>query len=145
MKKRKFLALLLAAVLCVSLLAGCGSKAGTSTSAGSAGSAAGSGEATEGKVLNFWVWNDELRSRVNQFYPGVQSVAADLSTTTLKNGVTIKWTVNPNQDNNYQNKLDEALLNQNSAGQDDKIDMQRAHSRSAASFSCTMPGTSSQT
>lgn len=123
MKKRKFLALLLAAVLCVSLLAGCGSQAGTSTSAGSAGSAAGSGEATEGKVLNFWVWNDELRSRVNQFYPGVQSVADDLSTTTLKNGVTIKWTVNPNQDNNYQNKLDEALLNQNSAAPDDKIDM----------------------
>ena len=28
------------------------------------------------------------------------------------NGVTVKWTINPNDNNNYQNKLDEALLKQ---------------------------------
>lgn len=119
MNIRKFTALLLAAVLCIALLAGCGTKTEPQASA----SPEATSTVSEGTVLNFWIWNDELRSRVNQFYPGVESIAEDLSTTTLKNGVTIKWTVNPNQDNNYQNKLDEALLAQDSAAQDDKIDM----------------------
>ena len=48
---------------------------------------------------------------------------ADKSTTTLDNGVTVKWTINPNDNNNYQNKLDEALLKQDSAAADDKIDI----------------------
>ena len=26
--------------------------------------------------------------------------------TTLDNGVTVKWTINPNDNNNYQNKLE---------------------------------------
>jgi len=120
MNKRKSIAFLLATALGISLLAGCGSKA---TTVSASPSATPTSTVSEGKVLNFWVWNDELRSRVNKFYPNVQSVAADLSTTTLKNGVTIKWTVNPNQDNNYQNKLDAALLAQKSASTDDKIDM----------------------
>ena len=36
-------------------------------------------------------------------------MAADKSTTTLNNGITVKWTINPNDNNNYQNKLDEGL------------------------------------
>ena len=47
----------------------------------------------------------------------------DKSTTTLKDGTTVKWTINANENNNYQNKLDEALLNQDSAADDDKIDI----------------------
>ena len=50
-------------------------------------------------------------------------MAADKSTTTLNNGITVKWTINPTTDNNYQNKLDEALLKQDSAAADDKIDI----------------------
>ena len=57
------------------------------------------------------------------YYPGVKEIAADKSTTTLNNGVTVKWTINPNDNNNYQNKLDEALLKQDSAAADDKIDI----------------------
>ena len=76
-----------------------------------------------GKVLNIWCWNDEFQSRFNDYYPGVKEVAADKSTTTLDNGVTVKWTINPNDNNNYQNKLDEALLKQDSAAADDKIDI----------------------
>ena len=34
-----------------------------------------------------------------------------------------KWTINANENNNYQNKLDEALLNQDSAADDDKVDI----------------------
>ena len=80
-------------------------------------------ESTEGQVLNIWCWNDEFQSRFNDYYPGVKEIAEDKSTTTLENGITVKWTINPNQDNNYQNKLDEALLNQESAAADDKIDI----------------------
>ena len=40
------------------------------------------------------------------FYPEVSEVAEDKSTTTLKDGTTVKWTINANENNNYQNKLD---------------------------------------
>ena len=97
-----------------------GAPAGTDTSTAaeasdtSDGSAAQGAESTgaEGSVINIWCWNDEFQSRFNDYYPEVQEVAADKSTTTLKDGTVVKWTINPNQDNNYQNKLDEALLAQ---------------------------------
>ena len=82
-----------------------------------------SAETAEGKVLNIWCWNDEFQSRFNDYYPEVAEIAADKSTTTLKDGTIVKWTINPNDNNNYQNKLDEGLLNQESAADDDKIDI----------------------
>ena len=39
-----------------------------------------------------------------------------------RDGTTVKWTINANENNNYQNKLDEGLLAQDSAADDDKID-----------------------
>ena len=77
----------------------------------------------EGKVLNICAWNDEFQSRFNDYYPEVKEIAADKSTTTLKDGTLVKWTINANENNNYQNKLDEALLNQDSAADDSKIDI----------------------
>ena len=74
-------------------------------------------------VLNIWCWNDEFQSRFNDYYPGVAEVAEDKSTTTLEDGTVVKWTINPNQDNNYQNKLDEALLAQADTPDADKIDI----------------------
>ena len=94
-------------------LAACGGS-------GDSGSAD-SGE--QGKVLNIWCWNDEFQSRFNDYYPGVAEVAADKSTTTLEDGTVVKWTINPNEGNNYQDKLDEALLKQADAAADDKIDI----------------------
>lgn len=77
----------------------------------------------EGTVLNIWCWNDEFQRYFNDYYPDVRSVSKDKSTTTLTNGVTVKWTINPTADNNYQNKLDEALMEQSSAAADDKLDI----------------------
>ena len=77
----------------------------------------------EGSVLNVWCWNDEFQSRFNDYYPEVKEIATDKSTTTLNDGTIVKWTINPNENNNYQNKLDEALLAQDSAAEDDKIDI----------------------
>ena len=88
------------------------------------GSSDGGEEAAEaGKVLNIWCWNDEFQSRFNDYYPGVKEVAEDKSTTTLEDGTVVKWTINPNEGSNYQDKLDEALLAQESAAADDKIDI----------------------
>ena len=79
--------------------------------------------AAEGTTLNIWCWNDEFQSRFNDYYPEVKEVAEDKSTTTLNDGTVVKWTINPNENNNYQDKLDEALLKQADADADDKIDI----------------------
>ena len=129
MRKNKVLCAAMASAMSLSLLAGCGGN--SASTAASASAAAGSSDTTaaadadteEGKVLNIWCWNDEFQSRFNDYYPGVKEVAADKSTTTLDNGITVKWTINPTTENNYQNKLDEALLKQDSAAADDKIDI----------------------
>ena len=108
-------------------LAACGGSSSTSAAASSApASSAAASDApasAEGKVLNIWCWNDEFQSRFNDYYPEVKEIAADKSTTTLKDGTLVKWTINANENNNYQNKLDEALLKQDSAAADDKIDI----------------------
>lgn len=77
----------------------------------------------EGDVLNIWCWNEEFQRYFNEYYPDVKSVSKDKATTTLKNGVTVKWTINSSFDNNYQNQLDEALRTQDSTAADDKIDL----------------------
>ena len=125
--RRNFL-LASGAVAVTAALSACGgsssSTAGSTASSTAASSAAASeSAAAEGKVLNIWCWNDEFQGRFNDYYPEVSEVAADKSTTTLKDGTVVKWTINANENNNYQNKLDEALLKQDSAADDDKIDI----------------------
>lgn len=121
--RRNFL-LASGAVTIGAALAACGGSSSTSTaSSAPAFSAASAAPAAQGKVLNIWCWNDEFQSRFNDYYPEVSEIAADKSTTTLKDGTVVKWTINANENNNYQNKLDEALLSQDSAADDDKIDI----------------------
>ena len=94
-------------------MAGCGSSGSSDTATSEA----------EGSTLNIWCWNDEFQSRFNDYYPEVAEVADDKSTTTLNDGTVVKWTINPNEGNNYQDKLDEALLAQADADADSKIDI----------------------
>ncbi len=68
--------------------------------------------AAQGKVLNIYVWNEEFQSRFNDFYAS-----------RLPSDVKVNWVVTPNQGNAYSNKLDEALLAQDKAKADDKIDL----------------------
>ena len=107
---------LLGVVLAVTMVFGL-----TACGGGSDSGSSDSGE--QGKVLNIWCWNDEFQSRFNDYYPEVAEVAEDKSTTTLKDGTVVKWTINPNEGMNYQDKLDAALLAQESADADDKIDI----------------------
>lgn len=110
MKKKLIGGLLLASIMASSLL-GCGA----------------SGKADEnleeGSVINIWSWNETFRDRLNEFYPEVADVSKDKSTTTLKDGTVIKWTINPTTDNNYQNKLDDALFAQADKDVDERIDI----------------------
>ena len=73
-----------------------------------------------GKVLNIYCWNEEFKTRITDHYPDYEEVDA----TTGKIGdVEVKWNITPSDDNAYQNNLDETLLKQADAADDDKIDM----------------------
>ena len=101
---KKMLVLFLAFVTLISTAA-CGPAKETSETATGDG---------EGKVLNIYCWNEEFQSRFNDYFqkPGL-----------VPDGVKVNFVITPNQDNAYQNALDEALLNQESAAADDKIDI----------------------
>ena len=115
--KKRAVAVLLAAVTAAGLLAGCGGNGSDN------GSGNGSGSTEEGKVINIYSWNDEFRTRLEAVYPEVENTSDDGTVTTLKDGTEIHWIINPNQDGVYQQKLDEALMNQADAAPDDKVDI----------------------
>lgn len=135
--KKKLLSSILAASMIASALTGCGSKpaeapaADTNTAAETPAATtddAAAGEtaeavdtaADEGKVLNIYVWNEEFKSRVTDFYPGYEEVDA----THGKIGdVDVVWNITPSDDNAYQNNLDATLMKQADAADDDKIDI----------------------
>ena len=111
--KKRVVAILMATVVAVGSLAGCGSKGGNG----------GEASTEEGKVINIYSWNDEFRQRLEAVYPEVESTSKDGTVTTLKDGTEIHWIINPNQDGVYQQKLDEALMKQADVDTDDKVDI----------------------
>ena len=134
--KKKTLSTLLAVSMIAGMVAGCGSQPAdsTATSTDTANTEAAAETNTsatteaavaetpsdEGKVLNVYCWNDEFQRRVKAHYPGYEEVDA----THGKFGdVEVVWNITPNADNAYQNNLDQALLNQESASADDKVDL----------------------
>ncbi len=64
----------------------------------------------QGKVFNIYAWNDEFKGFFEKYYK-------------VPEGVTVNWIITPSDNGAYQQKLDEALLNQEKAAADDKIDM----------------------
>ncbi|MBP3609051.1 MAG: carbohydrate ABC transporter substrate-binding protein [Lachnospiraceae bacterium] len=133
--KKRFLSLLVAATMVVSMFAGCGSKdnaaennssnsntAGTTNTSTTqeAGNQAADNTADQGKVLNIYAWNEEFKSRVTDFYPGYEVV----DNTHGKIGeVEVVWNITPSDNNAYQDNLDAGLLKQESAAADEKIDI----------------------
>ena len=67
-------------------------------------------EDAQGKVFNIYAWNEEFKGFFEKYY-------------TVPEGVTVNWIINPSDGGVYQQKLDEALLNQASAADDEKVDM----------------------
>ena len=126
--KRRIVSMMLTVAMGATLLAGCGNAAGGNKTTDTAGteSAAGTDTAAsgeEGSVINIYSWNDEFRERLEAVYPEVESTSSDGTVTKLKDGTEIHWIINPNQDGVYQQKLDEALMNQATAADDDKVDI----------------------
>ena len=115
---KKMITLLLAGMMVFSMAAcGGGQKQETSApateAAGSeaADTEAAGGEASDqGKVFNIYAWNEEFKEFFEKYY-------------TVPEGVTVNWIINPSDGGVYQQKLDEALLNQENAPADEKIDM----------------------
>ena len=64
----------------------------------------------EGKVFNIYAWNEEFKGFFEKYY-------------TVPEGVTVNWIITPSDNGAYQQKLDEALLNQATAADDEKVDM----------------------
>lgn len=105
---KKFVALLLAALMVVSLFAAC-----TNTPDADVDTDDGNDvveEKTEGKVFNIYAWNEEFKGFFEAYY-------------TVPEGVTVNWIINASDGGLYQQKLDEALLAQADAADDDKVDM----------------------
>lgn len=138
--KKKIISSLLAVSVLMTALTGCGGgdkpsndAQGTAASTGNETAAPSSSgnenaaeqvpAADEGKVINIYSFNDELRTRITAVYPEIESTSEDGTSSTLKDGTEIHWIINPNQDGVYQDKLDEALGNQMSAADDDKVDI----------------------
>ena len=138
--KKKLLAVLLTVTMVTTMLVGCGNKKNDSkntittdtkpvttdntdtTKTDDAATDTTETVATpeEGKILNIYCWNDEFQRRMKDHYPGYEEVDA----TTGKIGdVTVKWNITPSDDNAYQNNLDETLLKQKDASQDNNIDL----------------------
>lgn len=113
---KKVLALVLAMTMVLALCA-CGNSAPAETSAPAAPAATNAPAAEtqapaaeEGKVFNIYAWNEEFKGFFEKYY-------------TVPEGITVNWIIVPSQDGAYQDKLDEALLNQANASDDDKVDM----------------------
>ena len=60
----------------------------------------------EGEVFNIYAWNEEFKGFFEEYYP-------------VPEGVTVNWIITPSDGGAYQQKLDEALLNQENAAADE--------------------------
>ncbi|NCC08104.1 MAG: carbohydrate ABC transporter substrate-binding protein [Clostridia bacterium] len=116
---KKALALTMALIMTLGTMAGCGaaSSSTAASTAAPASTASSAAPAAEGKVLNIYCWNDEYRTRMTALYPDYDDAKQTIG------DVKVNWVSTPNENNAYQNMLDEALLKQGSAADDDKIDL----------------------
>ncbi|MFA6801088.1 MAG: carbohydrate ABC transporter substrate-binding protein [Acholeplasmataceae bacterium] len=76
----------------------------------------------EGDILVIRAWNTEFQDRFRAFYPSYVKTL-DSGNDLLVDGTEVKWIIVANDNNGYQTALDQALLNQDSAAADDKVDI----------------------
>lgn len=73
-----------------------------------------------GDVLNIYIWNEEFKARIEDHYPGY--IGTDATHGRIGN-VEVVWNVTPTDDGAYQKNLDSALLSQDSAAPNDRVDL----------------------
>ena len=133
--KKRALSLILATAMVAGSLMGCGGGTSASSSAPAAEPAAEAEPVAEepaaeepaaeaGQVINIYCWNNEFPNRMMDHYPGFTANDPADSTKGGKIGdYTVNFVVTDNKDNMYQNKLDEALVGQADAADNDKVDI----------------------
>ena len=97
---KKLLSILLALLMVLSLAACSGNGGGGEQPV----------EEGEGKVFHIYAFNEEFKGFFESYY-------------TVPEGVEVVWTVIPNEGGQYQDALDMALMNQDSASADEKVDI----------------------
>ncbi|SEW35711.1 ABC transporter substrate-binding protein [[Clostridium] fimetarium] len=102
--KKKLVSLLLVCIMAMMSLVGCGTKAPAVVK---------QTPENQGKVLNIYCWNTEFQDRF-EYFKKSGKLPADMK---------VNFIVTPSANNAYQNALDAALLKQDSAAADDKIDL----------------------
>lgn len=116
---KKALSILLALIMVIGLFAACGKPTETTTppAPGTTSQAPSNSNDTpskpaaeEGKVFNIYAWNEEFKGFFEKYYK-------------VPEGITVNWIINPSDGGVYQDKLDAALLAQESASPDEKVDM----------------------
>lgn len=108
---KKLIALLLAALMLVTVFAACGEKETEEPVVEPTVSTTDEPvEDPEGAVFNIYAWNEEFKGFFEKYY-------------TVPEGIKVNWIINPSDGGVYQQKLDEALLAQDKAAADEKIDM----------------------
>ena len=142
--KKKLLAMLLASAMVLSTACN-GGDAPQQTTSGGEGSQTTQGgtdapvtEPTfgeQGKVFNIYAWNEEFKGFFEKYFAGTKPINSDAvenegaepiyfdKAPGIPDGITVNWILNPSDGGVYQDKLDEALLNQANTAADDKIDM----------------------
>ena len=137
---KKIIAMLLALVMVFALCA-CGQQAAPAAEAPAAEAPAAEAPAAEapaaeepaaeepaadGKVFNLYAWNEEFIGFLKAYY----AVEKD-GEWYLPDGVTkINFVITPSDNGAYQQKLDEALLAQADAADNDKVDLFLAEAKS---------------
>ena len=109
-KSIRVLSMLLVVIMGLSLL-GCSNTTGTPATVATTVKKV---LADADKNLVIYVWNEEFKGMFEKYY---------LKDHPLPTGYTYEFVINPNQNNVYQNKLDEALLAQGTAAVGKKIDI----------------------
>lgn len=138
--RKKALCAILSVAMVASMFVACGSDdkkdgdkttpAGGNTPAGGDTTPAGNNDTTPapetnwdvtdgGKVLNIWVWNEEFRNRITDHYPGYEKVSDDGLEGKIGD-VKVVWTVNTNEGNVYQDKLDAKIGGGKNTSETDK-------------------------
>lgn len=100
---KKLLAILLAALMLLSVVGCAKQQSAESKPAENTAKA-------QGKVFNIYAWNEEFKGFFEAYYK-------------VPEGVTVNWIINPSDNGVYQQKLDEALKNQANKADDEKIDL----------------------
>lgn len=119
---KKLLSLMLVSILIFSMV-GCAASTDTTVPAAEPAPAAPAAPAPapeapaapeQGKVYNIYCWNTEFQTRFKSYFEDKGLIP---------DGVTVNWIITPSDGGAYQAKLDEALLAQDSAAADDKVDL----------------------